>query len=99
MKQSEAFIVGGIVLVTLWLALRSRAAATPATGGIDQGKMIDMMQPYPVDPKPIPTTTGTQGTPSDICRDYCAGRIQFIMDPGCNCQVTLPDERGLRIQI
>lgn len=93
MNTNEAIIMSLIVLGTLWFALRNRA--TPTASG---APVLDMMQPTPFDPKPIPTSTGGTGTPSDICRDYCAGKIVFFMDPGCNCQTSFPRD-GIRIQI
>lgn len=90
MNTNEAIIVSLLVLGTLWLALRNRATST-TSGAVD---LLDMMQPTPFDPNPIPAAAGGTGTPSDICRDYCSGRIQFFMNPGCDCR-----EGGLRIQI
>lgn len=96
MNTNEAIIVSLLVLGTLWLALRNRAAATPtASGAVD---LLEMMQPTPFDPKPVPAAAGGTGTPSDICRDYCSGKIVFFRDPGCNCQLTL-NEGQRRIQI
>jgi hypothetical protein len=96
MNTNEAIILSLVVLGTLWFALKQRASATTPAPVVDP---LAMMQPTPFDPNPIPSPATHTQTSSDICRDYCAGRIVFFSDPGCNCQVALPDERGLRIQI